>query len=366
MTFKFKDITVSSEAVKVVKTLEDLTGNDNVEVQQLLSRLGMKSFLTAAPQSKFEQFFNNQAKIFFVCDYIINEEFIGVLLVFQRYPEATHYEIFKKNKFDNEPKFERILFLDSHSLAEETNRFLFYLESAGLSFNENAVFAILDDNVKVDRIYEFFIRAVFVPTKVEAFDIDANMRSKNQVETLNISDDDQLISLFSSRPSWLLPIFNSEIPFFNKKNTELEFSDIPNGIIFCATKNEDVMQLIKDAIYLFGAKKTLLRLIDLMNKKDLALSKPVRDAFSVAIDEQRGVFSFSIFQIEIAKKLSIKVLETGSVSFNSFDNLTKIFNVIKSVDGPRELITAEVTGNDSQISTGVSLSSNSESTSTSI
>src|SRR3990167_3038948 len=303
MTFKFKDITVSSEAVKVVKTLEDLTGNDNVEVQQLLSRLGMKSFLTAAPQSKFEQFFNNQAKIFFVCDYIINEEFIGVLLVFQRYPEATHYEI--------------------------------------------------------------FIRAVFVPTKVEDFDIDANMRSKNQVETLNISDDDQLISLFSSRPSWLLPIFNSEIPFFNKKNTELEFSDIPNGIIFCATKNEDVMQLIKDAIYLFGAKKTLLRLIDLMNKKDLALSKPVRDAFSVAIDEQRGVFSFSIFQIEIAKKLSIKVLETGSVSFNSFDNLTKIFNVIKSVDGPRELITAEVTGNDSQISTGVSLSSNSESTSTS-
>ena len=61
---------------------------------------------------KLENFSNKQPNLLFVCDYVVEDKSIGSLIVFEQHLDATHYEVFKKNKFDNEPKFERIKLLD--------------------------------------------------------------------------------------------------------------------------------------------------------------------------------------------------------------------------------------------------------------
>src|SRR3990167_10109269 len=64
-------------------------------------------------------FVDLEPKILFITEYIVGDEYVGLLIVWERYFNATHYEVFKRNVFGFKSDFERILFLDSNSLSEE-------------------------------------------------------------------------------------------------------------------------------------------------------------------------------------------------------------------------------------------------------
>lgn len=307
MPVKFSDITVSSVMAKV--------SQDFVPVKVILEQ----------SKTKFEQFFSNQPKILFSCDYIVDEKLIGALFVFRRYSDATHYEIYKRNKFDNNPKFERILFLNNISLDSETTKFLPYLSASGFSFNENNMFIILDDNVKKDRIYEYFVRAALVPEKIEDFSPSEILKSKEMVTVFNPSTQQQLSELLN----WTSGLFNVQVSFF--ENIEPQLSNFENGI-FILKDNEKLVKLINDAIYLFGLKKVISHLISLINKKEGQLNKFIKDCFELSIDETAGTFSFEVFKVKLSSKKTFSFENTGSISFNSFENFTKIFETLKNIN----------------------------------
>src|SRR3990167_2207870 len=256
---------------------------------------------------KITNFVEGKPDILFICDYIVDDEFVGILIVFERYQEATHYEIFKDNKFDNNPQFERILFLDSTALEAETKRLLPYLRVAGFELNENSVFAVMDDNIKKDRIYEFFVRAAFVPKNVNDLIFLDILKSKNKIKTIEIADNSTISSvafgtLGGAELSWIIALLNNNISFFGKgKLLEPQIVSLPKD-------PEDIMKMINDSIFLFGAKKVLNYLLSVLGGKVAFLQKlsghlneDIASAFSDAIDEVSGVFSFDVFKSAIIK-----------------------------------------------------------------
>src|SRR3990167_8045388 len=117
--------------------------------------LETKSAASAGPSSG--NFVDLEPKILFITEYIVSDEYVGLLIVWEKYFNATHYEVFKRNVFGFKSNFERILFLDSNSLSEERAHYMDYINNVlGFSsVSESDVYVVLDTFVKQDRIYEY-------------------------------------------------------------------------------------------------------------------------------------------------------------------------------------------------------------------
>lgn len=315
---------------------------------------------------KLNTFLDNQPQILFICDYIVGEQEIGALIVFQKYFDATHYEVFKDNKFDNDPEFERILFINTEALKDETKRFLPYVRDIlGFELNETNCFIVLDDNIKKDRIYEYFIRAAFLPNNIQEIVHTIIMKSKDQLKTVEVGSGQSVLplafSLFSSQQlAWIIALLNPKIPFFGKSAIETKIFDIQNNILI-PKNNNDLMKIIKDCIYLFGAKITLYGLISDLggpNKEVGKLNEEIIQIFVDSIDESRGFFSADFFRKKIvntsgAFKLFFDISSSpsdterqkqlfnagvfvppvkGEISFNNLQNLSNILNLVRSID----------------------------------
>ena len=119
-----------------------------------------------------KKFVGGNPDILFIADYIVENELLGSLLVIDRYFDATHYEFYKRNVFNKESKFERILFLDFENLEQETSKYMSYINDV-LGFKElqkSQIFVIFDHLVKKDRIYEYNVKAARVPKNVSEVD----------------------------------------------------------------------------------------------------------------------------------------------------------------------------------------------------
>lgn len=315
---------------------------------------------------KLNNFLDNQPHILFTCDYVVDEQEIGALIVFQKYFDATHYEVFKDNKFDNDPEFERILFLNSEALKEETKRFLPYVRDIlGFELDETSCFIILDDNIKKDRIYEYFIRAAFLPSDIRQIIYTVIMKSKDQLKTVEVGTNQSVLSLAlsllsSQQFAWIISLLNPKIPFFGKSAVDTNIFDIQKNVLI-PKNNDDLMKIIKDSIYLFGAKIALSSLIsDLGSARNQLgiLNEEITQIFIDSIDESRGFFSADFFRkkmIEVSNSFKLfsniagssgesekkKQLfsagvsvpaVTGELSFNSLQSLSDILNLVRTID----------------------------------
>src|SRR3990167_1296300 len=133
-----------------------------------------------------KNYINSEPQILFVSEYKVDDKQAGVLLVFEKFFESTHYEIFKRNIFSTNSEFERILFIDSKNLEDERKNYISYIKDI-LGFNnidENKIFIYHDDELKSDRIYEYKVRAVFVPRTVNEIDYDSILQSKDLLKTI--------------------------------------------------------------------------------------------------------------------------------------------------------------------------------------
>ena len=118
--------------------------------------------------------------VFFVCEFVVDKKLKGALLCFEKYFNATHYEIYKRNIFGKSSKFEKILVLDSANLEDETKIHIPYVKNF-LQFTPSNCYIICDLFVKEDRIYEYKVVAGYYPT---SSDIDFAILSE-QMDNLN-------------------------------------------------------------------------------------------------------------------------------------------------------------------------------------
>ena len=300
-------------------------------------------------------FVDLEPKILFITEYIVSDEYVGLLIVWEKYFNATHYEVFKRNVFGFKSDFERILFLDSNSLSEERAHYMDYINNVlGFSsVSESDVYIVLDTFVKQDRIYEYKIKANFLPQKASDVDFAASLRGRDLLRSTEIGAGSQNIFSFSEAVlgnkdlAWILSMSNVNLGFFDRNFSEKPLNEILKDKFMLVPKDtNDIMKMINDSIILFGMKQAFSGILTFLK----GLSQDVLVIAVNSIDEEKGTFSFDKFKNDIQdvslvfklilsssvseksselSKISIVVpQDTGSSSISSLENMTKVLNFI--------------------------------------
>lgn len=291
-----------------------------------------------------QNFAENKPKVYFVCEYIVEGKFLGVLVGFNYYQNATHYEIFKRNIFSENSYFDRILFLDTSSLVEETSNYIDYLKNVGIAIDRSRHAVIFDPIIKSDRIYEYKVTASLSPATVEQLDYDFIMKSKN-LTTISVNNNGFNLSK-TTISGWVTALLNSEIDFFGRSSLVTKQS------VLLPSNYSSVMEITKEAYNVFGEKNTLLKIARTIG----GLNVEFIDFFSSSIDEKNNVFSYDEFTnlvsnfsplfkslLKISQSntdfatsrlanISILIPQTrGTESYMSLEGITKIFGFINTI-----------------------------------
>lgn len=314
-----------------------------------------------------KNFIGGEPEVIFVSEYIVEDQFAGSLLVWEKYLDATHYEIFKRNIFSQNSEFERILFLDKASLEEEKNRLVTYVRDIlGFSeLDENEIMIFLDHRVKEDRIYEYKVRATRIPQQPSDIDYDLALESKDLLTPIPLTDTSTVtlsdfagVTLGSEDMSWILSLVNENVRHFGRGAVEKSLVEliqqkqepIDGEFPLVMPKNiGDLLKIISESIALFGVRESFGHVVDVMG----GLTKEFRCAFIDAIDETRDVFSYDRFKLVISAQLPVFELllnlsesasrrdkralsslsiviptNKGSEALTSVDGLSKIFKFV--------------------------------------
>ncbi|MEK6882251.1 MAG: hypothetical protein AABY22_21715, partial [Nanoarchaeota archaeon] len=307
-------------------------------------------------ESRFSKnFINSEPKILFVSEYG-DKNLVGCLVVWEKFLNATHYEIFKRNLFAFNSKFERILFLDANSLQEETKQYMNYINQViGFSsLSEQNIFAILDTFIKEDRIYEYKIKASFVPNKVSDIEYDSILEGKDLLKKTDIFPrnifDFSLLALGNPELAWIVSLVNENLGFFGRNSSGRLLTELTkNSFVFVPKNINDVFQMFGDSVSLFGLKQTFSFILEFLE----GLTSDIISIAANSVDVEKGTFSFDKFKTDIQSisplfslilstsssdkitelaKISVIIPQnSGSVSLFSIEGLTTVFNFINNV-----------------------------------
>jgi hypothetical protein len=319
-------------------------------------------------ERRAKNFMNDEPEIVFVAEYIVEGEFLGALLVWEKYFDATHYEIFKRNVFSQDPEFDRILFLDKANLEEERARLIPYIkEDLGFEdINEEDFLIFFDHRAKEDRIYEYKVKATRVPIDAKDVDYDLAMESQDLLTTITISDtstagmfDFAGATLGSEDLAWVFALLNENVKFFGRQSSDKSLPEMMASLGGASESGEynllvprnmgDLLSIISESVALFGIRKAFGHIADVMG----GLTKEFRCTLVDALDETRNVFSYDRFRTVITHQLPVFQLllnlsesgskrdkralsqlpitlpsNTGSEEINSLDGLSKVFKFV--------------------------------------
>jgi len=249
-------------------------------------------------------FVANEPAIVLVAEYFSEtQKSLGALLVWKKYTNATHYEVFKKNIIVENSKFERVLFIDSISLAEETKNYQEYFKnSLDFTFSEDRFCIIFDPLVKEDRIYEYKIQAAFVPSVVTDVDFDSIVNSKKLGFT-TVANGSNIFGLAATtfkNPAlaWSIALLNNSINFFGDPKSTISILGAA-GQILIVKDPVTILKIVKDSFALFGEKATLSYVLNLLG----GLSKEFQASFLDSINEGSDSFSYADFVRSIREKI---------------------------------------------------------------
>ena len=293
-----------------------------------------------------KNYINSEPQILFVSEYKVDDKQAGVLLVFEKFFESTHYEIFKRNIFSTNSEFERILFIDSKNLEDERKNYISYIKDIlGFSnMDENNIFIYHDNELKSDRIYEYKIRATFVPRIVDEIDYDSILESKDLLKTIQLVTSTANIfnfstfSLGSDEQAWIISLLNEKLMFFGKLAKEPLRNFINVGdVILVPSSVEDVMKIINDSVILFGVKNTVSRLIGLIGELDKSIKKIILESIdettlSFSVDNIKDALLKEYPGIDFKSELVSSILNrSGTKLLNSVANFSFLFNFINDM-----------------------------------
>jgi hypothetical protein len=327
----------------------------------------VQKLLTPDFNSFAKNYTNSAPNILFICEYIVDNANIGLLIVFEKFYNSSHYEVFKRNVFSDNT-FQRILFLDSENLKKETSYYIPYLKDVlGISLEDDSYYVIFDPIIKNDRIYEYKIRASKVPLTVDEVDFDSILISKNLITKVDVNVA-KIQSVFTfasnvfnnSNLAWVVALLNEDVDFFGvnaKEVTQLgsilvkENGETLPGLLIPKDTN-DILEIYKISVSFFGVQKTIRHILKTLG----GLSDEFKDVVVNSIDASSSRFSYDLFlngirdispalnlilsisesgntlAVDRLSTISIKIpTSTGSESLSSIESLTKVFAFINSV-----------------------------------
>lgn len=319
--------------------------------------------------TEFNRYAQNYAamspNVLFITEYIIDGKNLGVLIVFEKYSDSSHYEVFKKNVFSDNI-YQRILFLDEQNLSKETKHYVKYLTDVlEIDLPNDSYYIIFDPLIKDDRIYEYKIRAAKLPASANEVDYDAILGSKDLLNKVILRTlkpgtifDFSSETLGSVDLAWTVALLNEGVDFFGLNAKTVPISTVPTisrplaTSLLTAKDINNINALMIESISLFGAQKTLEHLINNLG----GLSDDFRNAFLASIDVEKIRFSYDSFisltrnispvfnlVLSIAEsgdkgaelrlsKVGIQIpQEKGSVALNSIQSLSEIFRFVNLV-----------------------------------
>lgn len=278
--------------------------------------------------------------ILFVADYVVNDKFIGCLVVWAKYFNSTHYEIFKSNLFSDNRDFQRIIFLDSKNLRQETLNYYPYIRDyLGITnFSVDDIYIILDTAVKKDRIYQYKIKATQLPTSKYDLDYDAILESRQKTNSHGVSKKDTIFSwayfMGDTKYSWVVSIMNDKVPFFD---VDLLTSDLNlqaySPDIILPKNSEDLIVMIKESISLFGCKDTFDNILKLLS----GTYDCIESEFLESVDDTTNSFSYVKF-IDLIKKKQVKATEDTFYTTNLLSYITKTSDSLTTLDGISQVL----------------------------
>lgn len=308
------------------RTINDILGPDKFKK---FNNPNIKKFANPEFENFSKKFINSEPELLFVCEYFVDGVSIGVLCVWERFPDATHYEVFKKNLFSADAKFERVLFLDSVRLEEETTYYIDYIQKVlGISINQDEIYIMLDTTIKEDRIYEYRIRAARVPKAAAEVDYDFILEGKKLTKEVAVDDvsvntifDFAGVTLGSKDLAWTIAVMNETVPYFGRGpfekpigSLDLPLNENQDKFIMLANDSQNILKIFNESISLFNLKDTITNLINSLG----GLPVDFREAFLDSVDEVAKTFSYDFFKKQIRSKspvynLILDVSETANI-----------------------------------------------------
>jgi len=304
---------------------------------------------------EFERFaknyINDDPEILFVSEYIVEDHFAGVLVVWEKYHDSTHYEVFKRNIFNSNEEFDRVLFLDTANLEEEKEHYADYIRDT-LNFvdlDKSEYYVMLDTVLKDDRIYEYKISATRVPKNAKEVDYDLILESKGFLNNLGVNATSQNTifdfskgSLGSKDLAWAVAMTNEFLPFFGLAAAErpmINFATSENVFkdtlqVMIAKNLNDIRCIIGESVGLFGATETFSHVIDVLG----GLPTLFKESFIFGLDETRNVFSYDQFKESIGPKIPVlqrifEIAESGDAkSLNELSDLSIVTPLNKGTE----------------------------------
>ena len=300
----------------IVQEKEKLSKETNFQIE---SKLGF--------DRKSKNYINSEPTMLFVAEYIIDGTNHGALLVFERFFESTHYEIFKRNLFSEKSDFERVLFIDSKNLEKETKNYISYINDVlGFLAREDEIFIYHDDEIKDDRIYEYKVKAAFVPRSAEEVDYDSVLQSKDLLSVIDIDKTSSAsvrsfaaFSLGTQELAWIICLLNEELKLFFAKNQNIPVAERTDQVFILKDIN-DLFLVINDSVQMFGLKNTFNRIIDTVG------TISVKTFILDSINEDESSFSFDVFRELIQKQYPIL-----SVLLSASDELSAL--LVQEING---------------------------------
>lgn len=323
----------SLSSLDQAKKLAELLGVDE-------GKLYTSQEVVRVRNERFERFaqnyVNSEPEILFTCDYIVDDKMQGCLVVWEKFFDSTHYEVFKKNLFKEDSEFERVLFLDVASLEEERVNFVDYLKNTvGLSVDEKNIYVMLDSVVKEDRIYEYKIVASRVPKNASEVDYDMILEGSDNVRKIAIDSTsknnvfDVTANVLGSKDlAWTTCLLNEDLFFFGRIGIQKSVASLISKNskedslqILMAADLGDILKIFNESVLLFGILPTMEKLIVQCN----GLSPEFREVFIGSIDSTKMLFSYDKFRdgIKTISPVFKLVLDVAQSSTNG-ENNTKV------------------------------------------
>ena len=314
----------------------------------------------------FDDFSRNYANgvpnILFISEYYVEGNNIGCLIVFEKYFDSSHYEVFKRNVFSDD-KFQRILFLDAQTLEAEKKYYESYIKDF-LNIDLQDYYVIFDPIIKHDRIYEYKIRASRLPTSIEEVDFDTIFESKNLLNkiAINVNAIESIFkfagnNLGSTDLAWTIALVNQDVEFFGRSAKEkvlgsyiVKLEEELSPQLFVVKNTKDIMEIIYNALSLFDFNAVFKYILKVLG----GLSDDFKDAFIASLDKKQSKFSYDIFISKIKEIAPIFTLvltiaeskdkaaidnlslmgivfpqEKGLESLGSIESLSKIFKTTR-------------------------------------
>lgn len=278
---------------------DDLVNKSKEDVQSLLgkqSNLSAKVSLSnfdglsySDALGKFSAVYSgNGPKIMFVSEYIVNNEFKGVLVCWKKYSSSTHYAVWKKNFFSvDKTDFERVIVLSVQDLANETKNFIPYLvNNMGMTSLPDDLIVVLDTNVKKDRVYSYKIKASRVPASPKEVDYHHSLKQHPfAYAQLPIASSTQNIFDFSrvyfgdKSLAWVLCLLNNKLRYFGEDRYKPIKELVKDGKILVPSQMVYLSKALFESFAIFADEDVVVDLIDKCGGMNEEFVQIIKDSF---------------------------------------------------------------------------------------